>query len=81
MPTAAYLVRDEVWKCLADFRLPDSLGFGLVAAPVMYSATFEGGQWKQGELLPYGAMASCFSFSEMTLAIAPWSWPVGAVTL
>jgi len=45
---------DEVWKCLADFRLPDSLGFGLVAAPVMYSATFEGGQWKQGELLPYG---------------------------
>ena len=56
MPTAAYLVRDEVWKCLADFRLPDSLGFGLVAAPVMYSATFEGGQWKQGELLPYGAI-------------------------
>src|SRR5256885_13053871 len=40
VPTAAYLVRDEVWKCLADFRLPDSLGFGLVAAPVMYSATF-----------------------------------------
>jgi branched-chain amino acid aminotransferase len=54
VPTANYLVRDEVWKCLADFRLPDSLGFGLVAAPVMYSATFEGGQWKQGELLPYG---------------------------
>ena len=54
MPTADYVVRDEVWKCLAGFRLPDSLGFGLVAAPVMYSATFEGGQWKQGELLPYG---------------------------
>src|SRR6202140_792450 len=54
VPTAAYVFRDEVWKRLADFRLPDSLGFGLVAAPVMYSATFEGGQWKQGELLPYG---------------------------
>src|ERR1700686_5340686 len=49
-----YLIRNDVWKSVADFRLPESLGFGLVPAPVMYSATFEGGQWKQGELLPYG---------------------------
>ncbi len=51
---ANYMIRDEVWKSLADFRLPDSLGFGLVPAPVMYSATFDQGQWAKGELLPYG---------------------------
>jgi branched-chain amino acid aminotransferase len=49
-----YLIRDDVWKSLADFRLPESLGFGLVPAPVMYSATFENGRWNQGELVPYG---------------------------
>ena len=51
---ANFIIRNEVWKSLADFRLPDSLGFGLVPAPVMYSATFDNGQWNQGELLPYG---------------------------
>lgn len=51
---ADYVIRDGVWKCLADFRLPQSLGFGLVVAPVMYSAICEDGRWHQGELLPYG---------------------------
>lgn len=51
---ADYVIRDGVWKCLADFRLPQSLGFGLVVAPVMYSAICEDGRWNQGELLPYG---------------------------
>src|SRR3984957_240231 len=51
---ANFIIHNEVWKSLADFRLPDSLGFGLVPAPVMYSATFDNGQWNQGELLPYG---------------------------
>src|SRR5580692_10107786 len=51
---ANYLIRSEVWKSVANFRLPESLGFGLVPAPVMYSANFENGKWKQGELLPYG---------------------------
>jgi branched-chain amino acid aminotransferase len=49
-----YLIRAEVWKSVADFRLPESLGFGLVAAPAMYSATFANGRWDRGELLPYG---------------------------
>jgi branched-chain amino acid aminotransferase len=51
---ANYVVRSDVWKSVADFRLPETLGFGLVPAPVMYSATFENGRWNQGELLPYG---------------------------
>lgn len=51
---ANYTIRNDVWKSVADFRLPDTLGFGLVAAPVMYSATFENGQWSPGELVPYG---------------------------
>ncbi len=51
---ADYMIRDGVWKSLANFRLPESLGFGIVLAPVMYSATYSEGQWSQGELLPYG---------------------------
>src|ERR1700728_4818855 len=49
-----YQIRSAVWKSLADFRLPESLGFGLVPAPVMFSAIFENGQWNPGELVPYG---------------------------
>src|ERR1700693_5451621 len=49
-----YIIQNDVWKRVADFRLPKSLGFGLVPAPVMYSATFDNGRWSQGELLPYG---------------------------
>lgn len=49
-----YLIRDDVWKSVAGFKLPESLGFGLVPAPAMYSATFENGRWDRGELLPYG---------------------------
>ena len=51
---AAYVIHDEVWKSLQEFRLPETLGFGLVPAPVMYSATFDNGQWSRGQLLPYG---------------------------
>ena len=51
---AAFVIHDDVWKALREFRLPETLGFGLVPAPVMYSATFENGQWSRGELLPYG---------------------------
>ena len=51
---ANYTVREQVWKSLADFHLPAKLGFGLVPAPVMYSAECENGQWRRGELLPYG---------------------------
>jgi branched-chain amino acid aminotransferase len=49
-----YVIRSDVWQSVAEFRLPETLGFGLVPAPVMYSATFENGRWNEGELLPYG---------------------------
>ncbi len=51
---ADFVIHAEVWKALADFQLPETLGFGLVPAPVMYSATYERGQWSGGALLPYG---------------------------
>ena len=51
---ADFVIHDGVWKSLQEFRLPESLGFGLVPAPVMFSATFESGQWSRGQLLPYG---------------------------
>lgn len=49
-----YTIHDATWKALKDYRLPVTLGFGLVPAPVMFSAIFEGGQWSRRELLPYG---------------------------
>jgi branched-chain amino acid aminotransferase len=49
-----YHVHPGVEASLARFTLPDRLGFGLVAAPVMFSAEYENGYWSQGELLPYG---------------------------
>lgn len=49
-----FRIHDGVWQALAQFRLPAQLGFGIVPAPVMYSALFEDGKWQQGELLPYG---------------------------
>src|SRR5580765_5809166 len=51
---ANFVVHDDVWKALENFRLPETLGFGLVPAPVMYSATYENGEWSRGQLLPYG---------------------------
>ena len=51
---ANFVIHQDVWKALDNFRLPETLGFGLVPAPVMYSATFENGVWSQGQLLPYG---------------------------
>ncbi len=49
-----FSIRDDVWKAVAEFRLPPTLWFGLVAAPAMYSARFENGRWGRGELVPYG---------------------------
>ena len=47
-------IHEGVWRSLDGFRLPEKLGFGLIPAPVMYSATYEAGQWSRGRLLPYG---------------------------
>ena len=51
---ANFVIHNDVWKALDNFRLPETLGFGLVPAPVMYSATYENGEWSRGQLLPYG---------------------------
>src|SRR6202034_2861861 len=36
------------------FKLPESLGFGLVDAPVMFEAEWRDGRWGRGRLEPYG---------------------------
>lgn len=50
----AYRINPGVEKALADFELPEKLGFGQVLAPLMYQADYRNGEWQQGELLPYG---------------------------
>jgi branched-chain amino acid aminotransferase len=45
-----------VSAAIKSFVLPEQLGFGQVAAPVMFSADWSGGSWSRGELIPYGAI-------------------------
>lgn len=62
MPTCAaetaavpgYDVAPGVHAALENFVLPEELGFGLVAAPVMFSAQWSNGAWGRGALVPYG---------------------------
>ena len=49
-----YDVAPGVAAALRNFRLPDELGFGAVAAPVMFSAEWVDGAWGRGTLVPYG---------------------------
>jgi branched-chain amino acid aminotransferase len=49
-----YDVAPGVSAVLRDFKLPEKLGFGLVAAPVMFSAEWSEGGWSRGRLMPYG---------------------------
>lgn len=49
-----YDIAPGVAAAVSSFRLPEQLGFGLVNAPVMFSAHWRDGRWGQGELLPYG---------------------------
>jgi branched-chain amino acid aminotransferase len=51
-----YAVASGVGAALRNFKLPEKLGFGLVAAPIMFSAEWSNGTWRRGELLPYGAI-------------------------
>jgi branched-chain amino acid aminotransferase len=51
-----YAVASGVGAALRNFKLPEKLGFGLVAAPIMFSAEWSTGTWRRGELLPYGAI-------------------------
>lgn len=49
-----YRISSEVLPALADFSLPEHLGFGEVKVPIMYRADFANGQWQTAELIPYG---------------------------
>src|ERR1700704_4567986 len=54
--TAGYEIAPGVSAALKNFVLPEKLGFGPVAAPVMFSAEWADGAWRRGELTPYGAI-------------------------
>jgi branched-chain amino acid aminotransferase len=49
-----YSVAPGVAAALSRFKLPEQLGFGACAAPVMFSAEFRDGRWGGGALTPYG---------------------------
>jgi len=49
-----YDIAPGVDTALQRFIVPDKLGFGLVAAPVMFSAEWSEGEWRRGQLLPHG---------------------------
>ncbi len=51
---SSYVIARGVAAAIEGFHLPERLGFGLVAAPVMYSVDWERGAWGRGQLLPYG---------------------------
>ena len=48
-----YSVAPGVEDAVAKFVLPENLGFGQVAAPLMFSAEWSEGQWGKGLLEPY----------------------------
>ena len=52
-----YSVDQGVGEALARFTAPSELGFGVVPAPVMFSAEFRDGSWGPGTLLPFGPIS------------------------
>jgi branched-chain amino acid aminotransferase len=58
MPTSAADggpdVAPGVAEALRQFKLPAKLGFGAVAAPVMFAVDWADGRWGRGRLMPYG---------------------------
>ncbi|MGH8199792.1 MAG: branched-chain amino acid aminotransferase [Steroidobacteraceae bacterium] len=50
----AYDIDPGVAAAVASFKLPEHLGFGVFAAPVMFDAEWRDGAWRRGRLLPYG---------------------------
>ena len=45
--------RSEVQKLLDDYRLPESLPFGVELAQVMYRADFADGEWRHSAVVPF----------------------------
>ena len=52
-----YSVAPGVATALANFSAPEELGFGIVPAPVMFSAEYRDGVWGSGEVLPFGPIS------------------------
>jgi len=52
-----YQVSSGVATAVENFRLPERLGFGAVAAPVMFSAGWSDGAWQRARLEPYGTIS------------------------
>ncbi|MFW7380629.1 MAG: branched-chain amino acid aminotransferase [Oligoflexus sp.] len=44
-------ISDELVESVANFRMPENLGFGKIKAPLMARAVFEGGQWSEPEIV------------------------------
>jgi branched-chain amino acid aminotransferase len=49
-----YDIDPGVPEAIERFKLPESLGFGPVNAPVMFDAQWRDGRWERGRLKPYG---------------------------
>ena len=50
-------INPGVAAAVEAFNMPAELHFGETQAPVMFRADFVAGQWRAGELLPYGPIA------------------------
>jgi branched-chain amino acid aminotransferase len=51
---SAYDIDPGVRAAVADFKLPERLGFGDINAPVMFEADWRDGAWQRARLRPYG---------------------------
>ena len=85
MSESPYGVAPGVAEALGRFIVPDALGFGNVAAPVMFAADFLDGRWGRGELKPYGPIdilpgARALQYAELVfeglkaycVGVSPW---------
>lgn len=50
-------VDPNIKQAIEKFKLPATLGFGHVMAPVMASCNYENGKWGELEILPYGPIS------------------------
>lgn len=51
------VVKPEAQAALANFTLPEELGFGRVLAPIMAMADYKNGEWGNVEIIPYGPIS------------------------
>lgn len=85
MSDSPYSVAPGVAAALGRFRLPEQLGFGTCAAPVMFAAEYREGRWSLGGLSPYGPIdilpgARVLQYAELvfegmkaySVGVAPW---------